>query len=1188
MRALKVLVPMTKHGLSGLWPANFHVRIPEALMRWRRSLWMVPLLLAAVPCFAQRSTGTIRGVVTDPSAAVVVGAKVTVKVAETGFTRSTDTNASGIYVFSDLPVGNYRIDVELAGFKSATRTKVALSIADDRVVNFQMETGAISETVSVEANLVAVKTVGGEVAGLITGQQVRELPLNGRNFLQLAMLMPGVSSPDGLNTKDKGLMSGSDLSVSGAASTANLWTVDGANNNDVGSNRTILVYPSVDAIDEFKVHRNSYGAEFGGAGGAQINIVTRGGTNELRGSAYYFGRRDALNATNYFLAQAGKEKEKLNRNDFGWTLGGPIIKDKLHFFASQEWNREQRGTVRTALVPTAAERAGDFSAPVINAGGTRCSPPTPTDPDTGAAFPGNKIPANRLSKAGGLYLQLYPLPNTTPSAGSCNNWIESINTPINYRQENIRLDWTLSNTARLMARYTQDSWTNDAPSANTQLWGDDAFPAVDSNWNQPARSLMLQLTHNVGKKGVNTLSFSYSANKIEITRGGDNPGLNDQILAAMPSIYPLSSKQYGDQTGHPVFWGGQGYSTLWNEAPFLNNQDLFVLKDDYSAVFGKHFLKVGVIASTNAKNEDSNGNGSAQNSAFWGSAGLNGWNANTGNILADFLLKDMTFGFSEQAGFRQVPTRWKDLEFYVADSWKVSPRVTVDYGVRYSLLFNYYANDDKQTSFVPELFNAALGNDPCNGLLMVPGTNPCKDKGFRGGTEGPNRSLQDQKYDAIAPRLGIAWDISGNGKTALRAGLGHFYLRERLSGGLQFPNNPPFGTTQSGLRKLDTNTEPCGGCFGVSAGAPGSGRDPNAVIPSSWTWNLSLEREIRPNTMIELSYVGTLQKDQLQFRNANQVVPGDRNKNGVDDRLDYVRAGSDTGIQAAVRPYGVFGNTSIWIWGHDGEAKYHSLQTQLTSRFGRGSQFQASYTWSKSTGNVPLDDSGGANSDNSVTDVTNRSLDWGPTKMNRPHIFNASLVLMLPTFEEKTGFVKHVLGNWEVATIAAASSGQSISVFSSAPPNLSSLYGNGDNQNNTRPMRVPNVSCRASGGNKEQILNPAAFTLTGYKLGTEGDAGRGICEGPRYSAVDFSLYKNIPISKRVKAQLRFEVFNIFNHVNFLQGSVANGFNPVTATYDTGNPATATKVTGYTIPVGFGQASTTRDPRQAQFGVKLTF
>ncbi len=287
-----------------------------------------------------------------------------------------------------------------------------------------------------------------------------------------------------------------------------------------------------------------------------------------------------------------------------------------------------------------------------------------------------------------------------------------------------------------MARYTQDSWTNDAPSVTGGLWGDDPFPAVDSNWDQPAKSMILQLTHNVGSKGINTISFSYSANEINIDRS-DPTGLNAQILAAMPSVYPLSEKQYGSETGHPVFWGGGGYGTLWNEAPFRNNQDLYVLKDDYSAVFGKHLLKAGFLVSTNAKNEDSRGNGSQQNSSFWGSAGLNGWGATTGNTLGDFLLRDMTWGFSEAVGFRQTETRWKDLEFYVHDSWKLSPRVTVDIGARWSMLFNYYSDDDTITSFVPALFNPALGADPCNGLLYVPGTNPCSAAGFQGAPRAP-------------------------------------------------------------------------------------------------------------------------------------------------------------------------------------------------------------------------------------------------------------------------------------------------------------------------------------------------------------------------------------------------------------------------------------------------------------------
>src|SRR6266571_2390084 len=284
-------------------PYARHVRGSGGLMpMWKRSLLLVSAvsLLLASPAAAQRTTANLRGTVTDSSHALVPGATVTVSDSDTGFTRTLATNESGVYSFSELPVGRYDLKVELQSFKTATRTGIVLVVADNREVNIELAPGSVSETVSVVAESTPVKTVGGDVSGVINGQQIRELPLNGRNFMQLATLMPGVSAPDFLNVKDKGLLGGSDLSISGGGVTSNLWTVDGANNNDVGSNRTILVYPSVDAIEEFKILRNSYGAEFGQSGGAQINIVTRGGTNQFHGSGYYFGRRDALNSINYF------------------------------------------------------------------------------------------------------------------------------------------------------------------------------------------------------------------------------------------------------------------------------------------------------------------------------------------------------------------------------------------------------------------------------------------------------------------------------------------------------------------------------------------------------------------------------------------------------------------------------------------------------------------------------------------------------------------------------------------------------------------------------------------------------------------------------------------------------------------------------------------------------------------------
>ena len=263
-------------------------------MRHQRLSFLAAVLVAliAAPVVAQKITATIRGTVTDPSGGVIGGAKVTVRNEGTGLTRTSETNADGIYSFAELPVGTYRIEVEKAAFKSATRSRITLSVADTRAVDVQLETGNISEVVDVEVAAVAVKTVGADVSGLVSGEQARELPLNGRNFMQLTFLQPGVVAREGMNSRDKGLAGGSDVSVSGGSTTANVWTVDGANNNDVGSNRTILVYPSVDAIEEFKIQRNNYGAEFGQAGGAQINLITRGGTNEFHGSGYYYVRRD--------------------------------------------------------------------------------------------------------------------------------------------------------------------------------------------------------------------------------------------------------------------------------------------------------------------------------------------------------------------------------------------------------------------------------------------------------------------------------------------------------------------------------------------------------------------------------------------------------------------------------------------------------------------------------------------------------------------------------------------------------------------------------------------------------------------------------------------------------------------------------------------------------------------------------
>jgi hypothetical protein len=1139
----------------------------------------VVAIALAVPAAAQKITGTIRGTVTDPTGAVIAGAKVTVTNEGTGLTRSANTTSAGIYAFAELPVGSYQIRVENQGFKAEVRSNVVLNVAEARAVDVQLQTGEVTEVVEVSVPAVAVKLVGADISGLVTGQEVRELPLNGRNFMQLTMLQPGVSGIDGFNTIDKGLAGGSDVSVSGGSTTNNLWTVDGANNNDVGSNRTILVYPSVDAIEEFKIQRNNYGAEFGQAGGAQINLVTRGGTNEFHGSAYYYGRRDKWNSTDFFLEQAGLEKAPLKWDDYGGTFGGPLIKDRLHFFVSMEWNKDKRSDVRTAFVPTEAERRGNFSASIPG-----CSSPAPIDPLTGLPFPGNIIPGDRLNPAGQLMMQLMALPNTTPTGGSCNNWVEAVPTPVDWRQENARLDWTVTNSTRLMVRWTHDSWN-----ADRNQWGDDPFPAVRSLWNQPGRSLVTQLNQNIGSTMVNSLTFSYSANKIEVTRAGDDE-LVQQLTAAIPTLFPASIKEQGGQGQPGAMWGSlgpYGGGILWNQAPWLNNQDLFVLKDDYSAVFGKHFLKIGGLASYNKKNEEP-ANTTQESVQVNGPAGFvtpGGFvpGLTTGNEIANWLLNGMAWNTAEIRRNKSVQQRWKDYELYVADTYKATPRLTADFGVRFSHFVQPYLADDEMASFDPSRVDRALGNSPCNGMLFVPGKNPCPALGLPGGSDGPNRSLQPTKAVLVAPRLGFAYDLRGNGKTAIRGGLGLFYARERLSSGLALGTNPPFSGTAFVTRTLNSSA-PVAGDAGAAFGAPSAGIVQDAGNSHNWQWNVSVQHEVIRNTVVEVAYVGNRGVDLLGQINLQEIAPA--------NRLAYARTGD-----ASLRPLnGIagLGDGNIALTTRGRHSQYHGLQVQLVSRFGEGSLASVAYTLSKSTANTGIGnaDGPGISQRNAFTDSTNPGLDEARSAIDRRHVFSGSLVWALPKLLDKSPGTRNILGNWEISTIVQASSGYPYTIFLGQVPGLSgngNLAGTGY-AGNQRPDRVGGEPCHVSGGSPTQWFNPNAWTINGHVIGTNGNAKRHDCDGPGFFRVDLALYKTIKVGKSMQLQLRAEMFNVFNRVNFLSddGNVQTTWTPQNVVFDTGNAATATRIVSATPGGGFGQLNRAADPRQMQLGIRFSF
>ena len=539
------------------------------------------VVFATSTLFAQgtATSGILRGTVTDPNGAVVPGAKVTVTNQATSLSRQLTTSSVGTYTANDLPPGAYNITIDAGGFKQAVIKNVVVNVSSVTEQTTKLQLGAATELVTVEANTVGVQTTSAAIGEVVDAEQATQLPLNGSNFVELTQLQPGVSRTNNLSTTNKGLLAGVDFSVNGNPTTNNLFLIDGANNNDVGSNRTILIYPSVDAISEFKMLRNSYGPEYGQASGAVISISTKSGGNAFHGSVDYFGRNDAVSAEDPFakaqdvalFAAKGQHfphngKDELRRNDLIWSLGGPIKKDRLFFFASEEFNREIRGFTRQSCVPTAAERAGDFSQDFNGpTQGNYTGVQEPTDQCgalqptllTGTASAGNPLVIANPSPAALATLAQFPLPNVPSSAATnFNNWVLSTPSPLNYREENFRVDFNVTNKEVLTFRYTQDHFNNAAPnlaSSGQGLWGEDPFPAIESSWSQPSKDAIAKLTSTLGSTLVNEAQFSYSGNAIYTKQSGSSLQLSQNIQKALPTVFPASSKLVG---GIPTFWGG--------------------------------------------------------------------------------------------------------------------------------------------------------------------------------------------------------------------------------------------------------------------------------------------------------------------------------------------------------------------------------------------------------------------------------------------------------------------------------------------------------------------------------------------------------------------------------------------------------------------------------------------------------
>jgi hypothetical protein len=1243
-----------------------------------RALFTIIMLLAIpVALHAQAYYGSIVGNVTDSTGAAVLGAKITATANATDVKSSTTTSGLGTYSLAQLAVGTYTVRVDAPGFKEFIATGVEVHVSTNTSVNVTLQLGAVSEKVTVQADEVQVETTSAAAGEVVTGAQVRELPLNGENFVGLTQLSPGVSAAASFDGVGKGLEGGVNFSVNGNPYTNNLFLVDGVNNNDVGSNRTILVYPAVDTIAEFKMIRNSFGAEYGQASGAVISITTKSGQNQFHGGFFYSGRNDKLDANDFFSNHNDTGKAKERKNDYGYNVSGPVKKDKLFVWWNQEWDKEIQGSSFATCNPTVAEQSGDFS--VYGTGNNswngldQCKAAIPdttnivTNPDgskTTTAYAGfpvydaatNPQKLDSYDQGGWLMAQFYPTPNFNADQTMINsngdNWSSPINNPLDWSEWNVRPDFDINKSNRATFRWTQDSWVNNAPNNPSNFWGESSYPTIQSNWSQPSKSVMAKLSSTISNSMVNDVEFGLGNNAIITTLAGTRAADVLALATAYPASFPSSLKQKGEWLGG---WGGlnpygssQGQASMWNIAPYKNHEDLYTVQDNLSKVKGNHLLKAGAFYSNNIKVEDG-GNGADRPNLPGTVATSTGYaGVDTSNHLANILVPgaatSTVAGYLPQ-GFANVSegstdatayVKWHDFEWYLTDSYKVSRNLSVDLGFRWSFFREPYGNDNHWANWsLADWTNAealAAPGDACNGLIIVPGTTPCANAvklmaslgvgiTLSSGTPGSGRSLTPQNSHDIAPRVGISWDIFGNGKTALRLGGGQFYQRELVGLDEGAAKGAPFVLTANSTRTIDTAS-----AIGGASVSPNWAKLLTSNTPNSWQWNITVEQEMAKNTTLEVAYVGNTGLHLTSMMAFNPIPQS----NWLAAALDKNGTGVDQVAQ--LRPAWNFGQ--IQGFARQGHATYHSMQALFRSQMG-ASTFQAAYTWSHSIGDVEMDNSSGTANQEAATVNGISSLDKGNTNINRPNIFVMNEVYYLPKLANANMITRSIVGGWQVNSILTFAHGSSLTAFANgsytdayevdcqpgakcadgttnktAAPEavptsitISQLIGTGYNGNN-RPLLNAGQKCN-SGQLDNQILNTKAFTLAGYQLGSvmPGIERRGSCWGAQTLDVDGQLAKNWEIREKYRIKFSMDFFDLFNRANFNTASLEGaGWAPSNVTcggniqvdgVTTTAPCSTTNsvITTNSTPSGWGQAGSLQSGkgfREIQYGLKFSF
>jgi hypothetical protein len=1080
-------------------------------LSFRSGIVVFSTLLSGFSLNGQSASGTFLGVVTDASGSVVQNAVIAIVNQDTGFRRELSTNADGEYEAPYIPLGRYNISAKASGFKAVERSEITLQVDQKVRVDFSLQVGAMSETVTVTEAPPIVRADSSEFGEVVQKRAVQELPLNGRNYVQLVHLTAGVTTgQQGGNIEGAGAFvprgTGS-FNANGQRGQNNNFMVDGIDNNESWINSTIL-QPSVEATQEFKVYTANPPAEFGRASGGIVNVQVRSGTNEVHGSAYNYLRNSSLDARDFFQRKTELNQRRIpafRQNQFGATLGMPIQRNSWFIFGDYQGLRQGRGLNVISIVPTAAQKAGDFgSTAIYDPLTTREDPATPGR-FIRDQFPNNRIPESRIPSVSRRIVNLYP----TPNAGA-NQFFFSPNRvqrddAFNVRSDKVIVDNKNNLFVRISRGYNFTDLPGSMPAPENAGFPIGAYAGGDSAQLADAADFRLTTWG-----GVVSDTHIIRPNLLLDTR----IGFSRFDLFAVPKDMSINSAQAlgisGVNEAVPPFSGGlpairpTGFAFLGANTPIpsLSQNTNYQISGNLTYIIGRHSIKMGwqtirrhlnFFESQDPARGFFNFNGEFTNNA----AGQGG--SPIASLLLGYptqITRATLFGTFGLRGWEHSP--------YVQDDIKVTRRLTLNLGLRYELFLPLTEVAGRLANFN---FNPA---DPAVSLIPAIGQSD----------EYAGRKVDRNNF---APRIGFAYTLTSSGRTVLRGSYGMHYVSVHYAGQGSLGRNVPFMPIQNfspgslfvgrnlsdgipipGFMPLDTASK-----LQAAAAAGQVGQvnavDPDTKISNSLQWGLDIQHEIGGGLMLDVGYVGTRGLNLFSSYNFNQAQPG-------------------TGSVPSRRPLQPISNIAVInFFGYFGASTYHGLQSKLQKQWRDGSSLMVAYTFGKSIDDSISGSSGQSNRTGGYQNINDRRSARGPSTFDVKQRLVLSAVYELPFGRGGSGALNRVMGNWQLNSIATFQSGLPFTPTMAA-----------SNLNNAGAYQLPNRTCHGELPSDQRSVSrwfdtscfvaPPPFTY--------GNSGINILRGPGLSQVDLAVLKNIPFSERIRAQFRVEAFNIANRANF--------------------------------------------------------